>query len=226
LEARDVEELQETLERLRVEVAELNASRRELVLAADADRRAIERNLHEGVQQHLVAFAVKLQLADELTDSDPAAAKALLEEMEREVQHALDETAHLAQRIYPPLLEAGGLAAALRAAATSARISASIEVAADASYPPEVVRTIYLCWLEALEGAPDGARATIAVREEQGSLVFDVADDGADSGVPRVGSDAGPDGLRVRVEALGGRLTIGSKLGGGNRVSGWLPLSR
>src|SRR5206468_2758519 len=81
------------------QVEALNASRKRLLLAADAERRRIERDLHEGVQQQLVALAVNLQLAGELTDSGPAAARTLLAEMERDVQRALDETAQLAQRI-------------------------------------------------------------------------------------------------------------------------------
>src|SRR6266508_5642563 len=109
LDARHVEALRETLDQLRVEVADLRASRERLVLAADADRRRIERDLHEGVQQHLVALAVNLQIAATLTDADPAAAKALLQEMGADVQQAVDETAQLAQRIYPQLLQAGGL---------------------------------------------------------------------------------------------------------------------
>ena len=71
--------------------------------------------------------------------------------MGRDVQQALDETALLAQRIYPPLLEAGGLAAALRSAAVTAGVPASVDVAAGSNYPPEVARTVYMCWLEALE---------------------------------------------------------------------------
>jgi signal transduction histidine kinase len=209
----------ETLDRLRDDVAELRASRERLVLAADADRRRIERELHESVQQHLVALAVNLQLAGPLVDSDPAAAKALLEEMGRDVQYALDETAQLAQRIYPPLLETGGLAAGLRAAAVNAGVPASVEVAAGSSYPPEFARTVYLCWLEALEHAGAEARATITVREEDGALKFDVVEDAARSG-------AGFERLRDRVEALGGRLTIRSEPGCGTRVSGSLPLGQ
>jgi signal transduction histidine kinase len=142
VEARHVEALNETLERLHHELAELRASRKRLVLAADADRRRIERELHETVQQLLVALAVNLQLAGTLADDDPAAAKAILNEMARDVQQALDETAQLAQRIYPPLLEAGGLAAALRSAVVSAGIRASLDVTGGASYPPEVAGAI------------------------------------------------------------------------------------
>ena len=200
-------------------MAALRASRERLVLAADADRRRIERDLHEGVQQHLVALAVNLQLAGRLGDADPAAAKALLEEMGRDVQRALDETAQLAQRIYPPLLEVGGLAAALRSAALGAGIPVSVEVAAAASYPPEVAWTVYVCCLDALAHAGSGARATITVRDEAGAIAFEVVENGARP-------DATLDGLRDRVEALGGRVAIRPEPGGGTRVSCVLPLSR
>jgi signal transduction histidine kinase len=216
LEAGQVEVLRETLDRLCLEASELRASRRRLVLAADADRRRIERDLHDGVQQHLVALAVNLQLAGQLADTDSQAAKTRLEEMGRDVQQALDETAQLALRIYPPLLEAGGLATALRSAAVSAGIPVTIAVAADASYAPEVARTIYWCWLEALGRAE--AQATVAVREENGLVAFEIVEDCARS-------EAELDGLCDRVEALGGRLTVQSEPGGDTRVSGSLPLT-
>jgi signal transduction histidine kinase len=178
------------------------------------------------VQQHLVALAVNLQLAGPLADADPAAAKTLLEEMGRDVQQAIDETAQLAQRIYPPLLEAGGLAAALRSAAVSTRVPARVEVAASRSYPPEVAGTVYLCCLEVLEHAGSGARATVTVRDEEGALAFEVLEDGTHSEAAAAGSDAGLNRLRDRVEALGGRLTIRTEPGRGTHVSGSLPLSR
>jgi signal transduction histidine kinase len=199
------------------DVEELRASRRRLVLAADAERRSIERDLHNGVQQHLVALAVNLQLADQSMDTDPAAAKSLLAAMSRDVRQALDETAELAQRIYPPLLEAGGLAVALRSAAVSAGVRASLDVVAGASYPPEVAAALYWCCLEALEHAGVGGEATVTVRDEDGAVAFEVIEDGSRS-------DAGLDGLRDRVEALGGRLTITSEPGSGTRISGSLPL--
>ena len=95
--------------------------------------------MHDGVQQHLVALAVNLQLAEQLVDDDPVAAKALLQELRRDVKQALEETAQLAQRIHPPLLETGGFAAALRAVASSAGVPSSVEVATTGNYPPEVV---------------------------------------------------------------------------------------
>jgi signal transduction histidine kinase len=224
LEARHVETLRETLDRLRLEVAELRASRERLVLATDADRRSIERDLHKGVQQRLVALAVDLQVAGAFADTDPAAS-ALLEEMGRDVQQALDAVAQLAQRIYPPLLEAGGLAAALRAAAVSAGIPASVEVEAGSAYPPEHARTVYFCWLEALERAGREGPVTITVRDEEKTLIFEVAGN-LHSAAAATHSDAGFEGLRERVEALGGRLTLQPEPGNSTRVSGSLPLSR
>ena len=218
LEVGHNESLQETLDRLRLELAELRASRRRLVLAADADRRLLERELHDRVQQHLVALAVNLRLTAQSADADPAAAKAFLAELERDVQQALDETAELARRIYPPLLDAGGLAASLRSAAVGAGIRASLDVTAKASYPPEVAAAVYWCCLEAFEHAGAGTRAAVTVRDEEGAVAFEVVEDGSRSG-------AGLDRLRDRVEALGGRLTIESEPDRGIRVSGSLPLS-
>jgi signal transduction histidine kinase len=204
----------------------LRASLKRLVLAADADRRTIERDLHDGVHQHLVALAVNLQLAGPLVDAEPAAAKALLEEMRQDVQQALDETARLAQRLYPPLLEAGGLAAALRSAAVSAGTPASVEVAAGSTYPPEIARTVYWCWLEVLEHAGGKGRATVTVREEEGVLTFEFVEEGARPAAAAGGSDTRLDRLRDRVDALGGRLTVEADAGHGIRVYGALPLSR
>ena len=225
MDAEQTEARSDELERLRAEVAELQASRGRLVLAADADCRRIERDLHEGAQQQLVALAVNLQLAGPLVDANPAAAKTLLEEMERDVQQALDEAARLAQRIYPPLLEAGGLAAALRSAAVGAGIPASVHVAAGSSYAPEISRTVYLCWLEALEHAGGEARATVTVREENGALVFELVGAGAQLAAGD-GSNIRFDRLHDRVEALGGRLTAEPDAARGTRVYGSLPLSR
>jgi signal transduction histidine kinase len=231
LDARDAEAARGSLDRLRVEVAELRVSRERLVRAADADRRWIERELHESVRQHLVALAVNLQRVGLWMDTDPAAAKELLVEIERDVQQALDETAELSERIYPAMIHAGGLAPALRAACERAGIPASIDVRAGANRSAEVAATVYLCCLEALDRVGARARATVTVRDEEGALAFEVAgvvEDGEDG--PRseavVGSEVGLDRLRDRVEALGGRLTILSERGRGIRILGSLPASR
>jgi signal transduction histidine kinase len=201
----DDEALQEKLDRLQ-------ASRRRLVVAADADRRRIERALHDGPQQHLVALAVNLQLAAPLVDSDPDAARALLEEIERDVRQALDETRRLARRIYAPLGETGGLAAALRSAAATAGVAASVDVAPSSRHSAEVDRTVLLCWLAALEGAGARARPAITVREVDGVLTFEIVGDAVEASA-----------LRDRVEALGGELETRPEAAG-VRMSGRLPL--
>ena len=210
--------MQRELEQLRVEVEELRAALKRLVLAADADRRMVERELHDGVQQHLIALAVNLQLAGQAADSDPAAAKTRLEEMGRDVQHALDETSLLAQRIYPATVAAGGLGTLLRSAAVGAGVPASVDVTAPSSHPPEVVMTLYLCWLSVLAGGSVETHASIDVRETEDVLAFEVRTPAC--------SDADLDYLRDRVEALGGRLSVTSGSGDGTRVSGSLPLLR
>jgi signal transduction histidine kinase len=204
---------------LRVEVEELRSSLKRLVVAADADRRRVERELHDGVQQHLIALAVNLQLAGQAAGSDPAAAKTLLEEMGRDVQHALGETSLLAQRIYPATLEADGIGTLLRSAAASTGVPASVDVAAPSNHPPEVVMTLYLCWLNMLACGSVETGASIRVRESEDVLAFEVIGNTACA-------DADLDYLRDRVQALGGRLAITSESGDGTRISGSLPLPR
>src|SRR5262245_10590308 len=155
------ETTQESLDRLRLEADELRASRKRLVVAEDVERRAIERELHDGPQQRLIGLAVNLQIVRDLLDSDPAAARELLEDMGRDVALALEETAKLAQRIHPPLLEAGGLAAALRAAAVAGGVKTRIDVNAT-HVPAEIAGAVYSCCLELLELAGSGGAATIA----------------------------------------------------------------
>jgi signal transduction histidine kinase len=206
----------EELSRLRAEIEVVRAARRWLVLAADDDRRTIERDLHDGVHQRLVALAVSLQLARRAADSQPEAVKSLLEEMTADLEQALAETTLLAQRTYPVSLEARSLAALLRAAAVSAGVSASVDVAVRSTHRTETMMAVYLCWLHTLARADDETRATITVRDDDEALTFDVA------GIADP-SDAELERLRDRVEALGGQLTIDPE--GGVRVSGRLPLA-
>src|SRR4051794_39240385 len=127
--------------------------------------------------------------------------------MERDVRRALDGTAALAQRIYPASLELGGFAALLRSAAVQAGVPASVDVPAGSDYAPEIAMSVYLCWLAALSS---GGRTTINVEEADEVLNFELGAEG-------LGADF--DGLRDRVEALGGSLTIEP-----GRLSGSLPL--
>lgn len=184
------------------------AAGKRLVLAADADRRAIERELHRGVHQYLVALATTLQLARQA--SEPAGVNALLDDMERDVRRALDETALLAQRIYPSALELGGLAALLRSAAVQAGVPANVDVSAGSSYAPELALTVYLCWLAALTSATAEGKVAISVREADDALRFELAAEALGAEFNR---------LQDRVEALGGSLTMEP-----GRLSGSLPL--
>ena len=210
-------DVQQELERLRVEVEELRAARARLVRAADADRRAIERELHGGVHQRLVALATSLQLARLQEGSAPAGVETLLQEMTRDVRQALDQAALLAQGIYPSALELGGLAPLLRAAAVNAGVRATVDVSEGSKTAPEIAMTVYLCWLALLaRGRSDGRPVTIAVGEDEEALTFEIVGEAS-------GSDEDLEPLQDRVAALGGRLTIAPEPGGGVRLTGSLP---
>jgi signal transduction histidine kinase len=206
-------------EQLEDSIEQLRASRARLVLAADADRRRIERELHDGAQQDLVGLAVKLQQARGLVDSDPAAAVALVDEMRGEVQESLERLRSLAQRIHPPQLQAGGLPAALRSAAASAGVRVRLDAGANGAYPEEVSATVYLCVVAAFERLVAGTTAAIGIREENGTLAFELV--AGDSDLDP--ADTQLAAIRDRVEALGGRLTITALPGGGTRIAGSLP---
>jgi signal transduction histidine kinase len=186
-----------------------------LLLAAAADRRRIEQELHEGVQQQLVALSVNLQLADGLMNTDAAAATVLLGEIMRDVQQALDVTTRLALRIHPPL-DAVGLATTLRSAAASAGVRASVDVVVRESYPAEIAAVLYWSWLDLLERVGDGSGAALRMREDNGALSFELAADG-----DRV--EEVFECLRDRIEALGGCVGIQVSPDGRTRVEGSVP---
>jgi signal transduction histidine kinase len=211
------DDLVRELDALRLEIAELRASRMRIALATDAERRAIERALHEGVQQLLVALAANVELAAASVDTDPAAARKLLAEIGEDVRRALDETRKLAHRIYPPLLEAGGLVAALRAAAVSANVKTKIDVAAGTTCPPEIAGAVYFCCLDVLERAGAGTPVAISVRNDEEAVAFEIVADRVDR--ERLA-------LHDRVEALGGRVAITEGPAGRITVAGSLPLPR
>jgi signal transduction histidine kinase len=213
------EQLQDVVDRLQGEVAELRRSRKRLVEAADADRRAIERALHDGVQQHLVALAVDLRRLAGLVDGDSAAAKVLVDEMAANVREALTETTELAQRVYPPLLEARGFASAMRSAAERAGVTVLVDVPAGAGYPPEITAAVYWFCVEALSSASRGSQATVSVLDADGAVTFEVAVAGRHP-------EGRLDRLRDRIEALDGRISVDDRQDGGSHVHGWLPLLR
>ena len=212
------EQLQDVVDRLQGEIGELRRSRRRLVEAADADRRAIERALHDRVLQNLVALAVDVRRLAGLVEDEPAAAKALLDDMAANVREALTETTGLAERIYPPLLDGRGFATSLRSAAESAGVTVLVDAPAGADYPPGISAAVYWSCVEALSSASPGSEATVSVLIAEGAIAFEVAVAGRHPA-------ARLDRLRDRIEALDGRLSVENE-DRGSRVHGWLPLSR
>jgi signal transduction histidine kinase len=202
------------------QIEELRASRKRLVLAAAADRGRIERELHDGPQQRLVALAVELQRARRLVNVHPAAAGALIDEIAGEVQEALDALRALAHQIHPPLLEAGGLRAALRTTAAMLGVRTRLQVPAEATLPAELAGAVYFSCADALEQLGERAKVAITVRQEGETVVFEIVAEGSDSAT----ADADLTLMRDRLEALGGRLTIESRPGRSG-ITGSLPIS-
>ena len=158
--------LQASLDELQQRNEELQHSRARIVAAGDAERRRLERNLHDGAQQHLVALAVKLRLAQDAVEDDPADAVAMIDEIKGDVRVAIGELRSLAHGIFPPLLVSGGLAEALPAAATRATLATTVDTAGIRRYSGDVEAAVYFCVLEALQNAGKhaGPAATVAVR--------------------------------------------------------------
>jgi len=220
--------LQASLEEVRRQARELQASRSRIVAASDAARRRIERDLHDGAQQHLVALAVKTSLAKQFSERDPARANSILEELGADIQATVQELRDLAHGIYPPVLADKGLPEALTSAAR--RSTHSTDVLADriGRYPPEIEAAVYFCCLEALQNAAkhagEGAHAQVSVREEAGGLLFEVTDDGVGFDTRSKRTSAGFTNMNDRVGAIGGNLRVESTPGTGTRVSGVIPL--
>jgi signal transduction histidine kinase len=208
------------------EARRLRASRARLVAAEYAERRRIERTLHDGVQQHLVALAVNLQLARQLAETDPPAVSPVLNELARDVREALEGVRELAHEIYPPLLLDRGLSEAIDAASSVAALPTRVEVAALNRYPEDVEATVYFCCLDALRAAAAraGARATVRIWQDRGTVNFTVADDGRgiDSRSHIPGSELCS--MHDRIGAVGGRLTVVAGPEGGTCVTGTIPL--
>jgi len=212
--------------RLRSSLRELEESRMRIVAAADKERRRIERDLHDGAQQRLVALRIKLELADELMTTDPDHAQTLLRETESELDEALEDVRSLARGIYPSLLADQGLREALRAVALRAPLRTSLECKGIGRYPPEVESAVYFSCLEALQNAAKhapGATAVTLFVAANGELRFEVQDDGAGFDTAQAVNGQGLTSMRDRLAAVGGRLTVRSTPGQGTVVCGSVP---
>jgi signal transduction histidine kinase len=202
---------------------DLRESRRRIVTAQDERAKALERNLHDGAQQQLVALAVKQRLAATVVRRDPDRAAEMLEELQTETAAALENLRDLARGIYPPLLADKGLGAALEAQARKAAVQVSVETDGVGRYRQDVESALYFCCLEALQNVAKYAHATHAEVRLSASgeeLAFEVTDDGDgfDTGTMPPGS--GLQGMADRLEALGGILEVRSEPGAGTTVTG------
>ena len=204
-------------------VEELRASQRRLVTAQDQERRRLERNIHDGAQQQLVALSVKTRLARDLTPRDPGKAAEMLTQIDAEIQKTLEDLRDLARGIYPPLLVDKGLGAALDAQARRSIVPTTVRAERIGRYPPELEAPVYFSCLEALQNVAkyaDASSATVTLTQSNGHLTFEVADDGNGFDPEAVSSGTGLQGIADRLSALHGELTIRSEPGAGTRVRG------
>ena len=209
-------------------IDELRSSRLRLVTAQDEERRRIERNIHDGAQQQLVALTVKARLAGQLAAKDPERAAAHLEELQRELAEALEDLRDLARGVYPPLLADRGLAAALSAQARKSPTPVDVNADGTGRFPPEVEATVYFSVLEALQNVgkyADATRAVVRLDEDGGALRFEVTDDGKgfDPGSSTHGT--GLQGIADRLSTLGGDVQVVSKPGRGTTIRGRVPVT-
>ncbi len=219
--------LQTTLDEVRKQADALRQSRARIVASGDAERRRVERNLHDGAQQHLVALAVNLRLTKDIIVDDQEAGLAMLDELAGEVQETIQELRELAHGIYPPLLVDSGLVEALRAAGNRNPLPVTIVADGIGRYPSETEAAIYFCCLEALQNAAkhaSDARIEVRLWEESGGLLFTVADDGPGFDPAKAQRGHGYVNMTDRLGAIGGTVRWDSEIGKGSQVHGSVPL--
>jgi signal transduction histidine kinase len=206
---------------------ELSQSRARIVAVGDRERRRIERGLHDGAQQRLVALRVRLELVAEQVEADSPAGADAIRALESDVDGTIDEMRAFARGIYPSLLAERGLSEALRAAGRSAPMPTIVDAAGLGRFPAEVEATVYFACMEALQNAAKHSHAsgvTIAVSQNP-HLRFEVSDDGEGFDPKRVVGDHGLTNLRDRLAAVGGELRVQSSPGHGTRISGVIPVA-
>jgi signal transduction histidine kinase len=215
-------------EELAASLAALDQSRQRIATAADHERRRIERDLHDGAQQRLIALRMRLSIAEDLLDRDPAAASIAIHGLGKDVDDTLEEIRALAHGIYPALLADRGLADALRSVARRLPMRVDIRTHGLTRQSAEVETAVYFACLEALQNilkhACGGTGARVDLRQGA-ALEFRVSDDGVGFDPPRRGDGAGLRNMRDRVESVGGVLAVRSWPGRGTAVSGRVPLT-
>jgi signal transduction histidine kinase len=220
--------LQNTLDELRAQADALRDSRARIVATADAERRRLERDLHDGAQQSLVALAVSLRLARDIVADEPETASQMLDQLAEELKATIQELRDLAHGIYPPLLADSGLAQALTAAASRSPLAVTVAAAGIGRYPADIEAAVYFCCLEALQNAAKhaaGASVEVRVWEESGGLLFAVRDDGPGFDVSHARRGHGYTNMADRLGAIGGSVRWHSEPGAGTTVQGSIPLA-
>ena len=212
------------LERARAD-AELMEVRQRLVSVAEAERRRIERSLHDGAQQHLVGMMVRMATAREVLAAHPKMAQDILAGLALDLQHALDELRELAHGLYPSVLVDHGLAEALRSAARHSPVPVEVEIGELGRFDPLREAAVYFCCAEALQNAVKhgGADPRIRLRawlDADRALSFEVADRGSGFVSGPLATGSGLMGMRDRIEGVGGTLSIESAPGRGTVVWG------
>ena len=208
-------------------IEDLRESRRRIVATQDVRAKALERNIHDGAQQQLVALAVKQRLAETMVDRDPTKAKSMLADIQAETHDALENLRDLARGIYPPLLADQGLAAALQAQARKSVVPVDVHADGIGRCSQEVESAVYFSCLEAMQNVTKYAHAshvTIDLEESGGSLLFSVVDDGVGFDVEATSYGTGLQGMADRLDAISGSLEVRSIPGGGTTVEGMVPL--
>lgn len=213
---------------LRAYAAGLAASRNRLLKKADDERQSIERNLHDGVQQDLVALRIKLELAEEAMGEDPVRTRQMLDAMGSHMDEVLETLRTLARGIYPALLDRQGLDDALKSVARRSPLPISVDAPTIGRYSREIEAAIYFCCLEAMQNATKhagrGAAISLRLTQEDGHLRFEVRDSGAGFDAAQTDGQHGVLNMRDRIEAIGGSLAIDSWPGRGTVVSGYVPV--
>jgi signal transduction histidine kinase len=204
-------------------IEDLRESRRRIVSAQDQRAKKLERDIHDGAQQQLVALSVKLRLAAGLLERDPAKARTLLEELQGQTTETLEDLRDLARGIYPPLLADKGLPAALEAQARKSPLPVTVHPDGVGRYGQDIESAVYFCCLEALNNVAKYAGAStveIRLRQNDGELRFEVADDGVGFEPAAGNGGTGLQGMADRLDAIGGTLDIVSAPGAGTTVTG------
>jgi signal transduction histidine kinase len=219
-------DLQARLQQISTQAADLRESRQRIVAAQDAERRRLERNIHDGAQQHLVALAVKLRLTAVLARRDVERARPSIGDLRRQTKDALETLSALAAGLYPPVLRERGIAAALSASTTATMVPVDVIDHVSARYSEDLEAAVYFCCQEAIQNAIKHAhpsRISVGLDDGDGTLRFAVSDDGAGFDPLTARRGAGMQNMADRIAAGGGSLEVESRRGGGTTVRGSVP---